>query len=167
MEAVKNCMKKYLDPKRLDEYVLKLLEINLTKNDFEFNDTFYLQTKGTAMGKTFTHSYANIFMACWEETALDSYPLKPYAYYRFLDDIWVIWVYSKEDFEDFIKHLNQHQRSIKVKFEIDSTQINFLDVALSFLKKTNWITEFTSRRQILIAYCTQTVFTHDTHSEEF
>lgn len=128
MEAVRNCMKKYPDPKRPDEYVLKLLEINLTKNDFEFNDKFYLQTKGTAMGKTFAPSYANIFMACWEEAALDSHPLKPYAYYRFLDDIWGIWVYSKEDFECFIKHLNQHQRSIKVKFEIDSTQINFLDV---------------------------------------
>ncbi len=25
-------------------------------------------------------------------------------------------------------HLNQHQSSIKIKFEIDSTQVNFLDV---------------------------------------
>lgn len=89
IEAVRECMKKHPNPKRPDEYVLKLLEINLTKNDFEFNGKCYLQTKGTAMGKTFAPSYANIFMASWEETALDTFPLKPLAYYRFLDDIWV------------------------------------------------------------------------------
>ena len=37
--------------KRPDKEILKLLEINLTRNDFQFDDKFYLQTKGTAMGK--------------------------------------------------------------------------------------------------------------------
>jgi len=44
-------MEKYPDSKRPDEYILKLLEINLTKNDFEFDSKFYLQDKGTAMDK--------------------------------------------------------------------------------------------------------------------
>uniref|UniRef100_A0A672MJB1 Reverse transcriptase domain-containing protein n=1 Tax=Sinocyclocheilus grahami TaxID=75366 RepID=A0A672MJB1_SINGR len=71
LEAVRGCMLKYPDDRRPDEYILKLLEINLTKNDFEFNSKYFLQTKGTAMGKKFAPSYANIFMACWEETAAD------------------------------------------------------------------------------------------------
>ena len=79
-------MKKYPDPHRPDEHLLKLLEINLTKNDFEFDSKFYLQVKGTAMGKKFAPSYANIFMADWEGTALATFALKPLAYFRCLDD---------------------------------------------------------------------------------
>jgi len=62
-------MEKCPDSKIPDEYILKLLEINLTKNDFEFDSKFYLQDKGTAMDKKFAPSYANIFMADWEESA--------------------------------------------------------------------------------------------------
>lgn len=126
--AVQNCMKKYPDPHRPDEHLLKLLEINLTKNDFEFDSKFYLQVKGTAMGKKFAPSYANIFMADWEQTALATSALKPLAYFRFLDDIWGVWTHSMEDFLVFISHLNAHQESISVKYSIDRSEVNFLDV---------------------------------------
>lgn len=128
LKAVKTFMEKYPDPKRPDNYILKLLEINLTRNDFEFDSKFYLQTKGTAMGKKFAPSYANIFMAYWEESALTSATKKPYAYYRFLDDIWGVWAYSKEDFVTFTDHLNTHQKSIKIKYTFDPKEVNFLDV---------------------------------------
>lgn len=128
MAAVRECMNKYPDVKRPDDYILKLLEINLTKNDFEFDDKFYLQTKGTAMGKKFAPSYANIYMAHWEQTAVSSFHLQPFSYFRFLDDIWGIWTYSKEEFIEFADHLNSHQKSIKIKYEIDENSVNFLDV---------------------------------------
>lgn len=128
LEAVKKFMRKFPDSKRPDDYILKLLEINLTKNDFEFDSKFYLQIKGTAMGKKFAPSYANIFMADWEETALALTEKKPYAYYRFLDDIWGVWTHSMEDFIMFTKFLNAHQASIKIKFTVHESEINFLDV---------------------------------------
>lgn len=128
ISAVQDCFKRFPDPKRPDEYIIKLLEINLTKNDFEFNSKFYLQTKGTAMGKKFAPSYANIFMAAWEHSALTNFPLKPFAYYRFLDDIWGVWTYGREEFQRFTTHLNNHQSSITIKFEINDQQVNFLDV---------------------------------------
>ncbi len=37
LQAVQEYMLQYPDPKRPDNYVLKLLDINLTKNDFEYN----------------------------------------------------------------------------------------------------------------------------------
>lgn len=128
LSAVRGCMNKFPHDSRPDEYILKLLEINLTKNDFEFDSKFFLQTKGTAMGKKFAPSYANIFMAHWEETALATATLKPFAYYRFLDDIWGVWEHSREEFLKFIEHLNTHQKSITVKYELDSREVNFLDV---------------------------------------
>ncbi|KAL0149653.1 hypothetical protein M9458_055041, partial [Cirrhinus mrigala] len=70
LAAVRDCMNRYPDAKRPDDFILKLLEINLTKNDFEFDSKFYLQIKGTAMGKRFAPSYANIYMAHWEQTAV-------------------------------------------------------------------------------------------------
>ena len=128
LKAVEKFMEKYPDPKRPDQYILKLLEINLTRNDFEFDSKFYLQIKGTAMGKKFAPSYANIFMADWEQSALNAATKKPYAYYRFLDDIWGIWTYSREDFVTFTDHLNTHQKSIKIKYTFDPEEVNFLDV---------------------------------------
>ncbi len=128
MKAVKDCMLSFPDPKRPDKYILKLLEINLTKNDFEFDSKFHLQIKGTAMGKTFAPSYANIFMASWEQRALASFHLKPFAYFRFLDDIWGIWTHGMEEFRKFTHHLNHQQKSIKIKFETNSLEVNFLDV---------------------------------------
>lgn len=71
IQAVKNIFVKYPDSKRPEKELLQLLHINLTRNDFEFENKFFLQIKGTAMGKKFAPAYANIFMAQWEELALD------------------------------------------------------------------------------------------------
>ncbi|KAL2076395.1 hypothetical protein ACEWY4_027999 [Coilia grayii] len=121
---------KHPDPKRPDKYILQLLEISLRRNDFEFNDKYYLQTRGTAMGKKFAPSYANIFMANWESRALDSFPLKPLKYLRFLDDIWGVWPFSLEQFTEFANHLNTFTPSITIKYTIHDTEVNFLDTII-------------------------------------
>ena len=55
------------------------------------------------MGKKFAPNYANLFLAEWEEKALEKYVLKPSVYWRFLDDICMIWEHSKEEFYKFVK----------------------------------------------------------------
>ncbi|MGL4283863.1 MAG: reverse transcriptase domain-containing protein, partial [Eubacterium aggregans] len=127
LEAVREWFTRYPDKNRPEEALLKLLEINLTKNDFEFNSNYYLQIKGTAMGKRFAPSYANIFMARWEEAALDAWHIKPLHYYRFLDDIWGVWSGTKDQFEQFADHLNRFHRSIRIKHTLHGTEVNFLD----------------------------------------
>lgn len=77
IEAVRNIFLKYPDPCGPDEGLLKLLEINLTRNDFVFDNRYYLQIKGTAMGKCFAPSYANIFMARWEDEVFQKCKHKP------------------------------------------------------------------------------------------
>lgn len=127
LEAVKTWFTRYPDKNRPDEILLKLLEINLTKNDFEFDSKFYLQVKGTAMGKRFAPSYANIFMAKWEEAALAAWPNKPLHYYRYLDDIWGVWSGTENEFKQFTNHLNLFNRSIKIKYTLNRMEVNFLD----------------------------------------
>lgn len=124
--------------KRPDKELIQLLEINLTRNDFEFNGDFYLQVKGTAMGKKFAPAYANIFMAEWESEALSKCVKKPLYYYRFLDDIWGIWHHSEQDFEGFLNTLNGHNASIKLKSTFHKTKIDFLDTTT--FKGPNFLT---------------------------
>ena len=40
---------------------------------FEFNDEFFLQIGGTAMGTAVAPNYANLFMDRFETNALDTY----------------------------------------------------------------------------------------------
>lgn len=128
--AVKKIFQKYPDTKRPDRQLLELLEINLTRNDFVFDSKYYLQVKGTAMGKRFSPSYANIFMAIWEEGALANCPKKPLHYLRYLDDIWGVWIDSKEEFQQFIETLNNHDSSIKVQYTVDENMIDYLDTTI-------------------------------------
>lgn len=53
INSIRRIFQKYPDKRRPDKELLQLLEINLMRNDFEFNGEFYLQIKGTAMGKKF------------------------------------------------------------------------------------------------------------------
>lgn len=130
LQAVREIFQAYPDAERPDKEILELLEINLRRNDFEFDGDFYLQVKGTAMGKRFAPAYANIFMAKWEAEALEKCPRKPLHYLRYLDDIWGVWTYSKPDFEEFIRILNAHDWSIQCKYELDDKKIDFLDTTV-------------------------------------
>lgn len=130
LKAVKNTFLKYPNKKRPDKELLQLLTINLTRNDFVFNSQFYLQISGTAMGKKFAPSYANIFMAEWEAGALERCPKKPLHYWRYLDDIFGVWTHSLAEFQQFISVLNSHDLSIKTKSSIHESSIDFLDTSV-------------------------------------
>lgn len=130
LQAVEKIFSKYPDKKRPDRAILQLLEINLRRNDFEFNEEFFLQIKGTAMGKRFAPSYANIFMADWEEGALTKCPRKPIKFLRYLDDIWGIWDGTWEEFQEFVSILNAYDSSIKLKYEVNWLEIDYLDTTV-------------------------------------
>ena len=110
------------------DLITELLKINLEGNDFLFDDKYFLQIKGTAMGKIFAPSYADIYMSVWEEEALSKCDKRPLLFYRYLDDIFGIWQHSESDFWQFFDILNSHHESIKLKATIDSQSIDFLDV---------------------------------------
>jgi len=128
MKANRETFNKFPDSTRPDKYILRLLELSLTKNDFEFNGKQYLQVKGTAMGKKCAPAYADIYMAAWEETVLPLCSRRPPHYFRYLDDIWGTWPYSEPEFQTFLDTLNNHHPSIKVKAVTNLKEIDFLDV---------------------------------------
>ena len=127
MAAVRKWLLKYPDINRPDTELLELLHLSLTRNDFLFDEQYYLQIKGTAMGKRFAPAYANIYMADWEATAFTKCKKVPTQYVRYLDDIWGIWSHSHVDFLEFVHTLNSHHESIKLDPSTDHTQVHFLD----------------------------------------
>lgn len=111
-------------------YVLELLELTLNSNDFEYNGEIFLQKNGVSMGIRFAPSFADIFMAKWEKEALAKCPFKPLIYFRFLDDIIMVWTHGVDKFREFLDILNNHHPSIKLKATISDTSVDFLDTTI-------------------------------------
>jgi hypothetical protein len=110
--------------------IIQLLEYVLTKNNFDFNAKHYLQVGGTAMGTKLAPSYANIFMADFEERFVYPYNPKPKIWLRYIDDIFLIWEHGQQSLDSFLEHLNSCHHSIKFTAENSTTAVNFLDTTV-------------------------------------
>jgi hypothetical protein len=107
--------------------VLQALKLVLTCNNFEFNGKHYLQTSGVSMGTKCAPTYANLVLGVLENEFLDSYPLKPTCWFRFIDDIFGIWDHSLPELETFVSGFNQLDPSIQITLEHSTTEVAFLD----------------------------------------
>ena len=123
------------------DFIIALLQLVLTCNVVEFNKDLYLQKWGTSMGAACSPVYADIFMAKLEQEFLESIPTrlrdKIFAgfFKRFLDDIFILWDGSSEEFEEFMTLLNAFHTNIKFKAEHDFAKrtTTFLDVTISIV----------------------------------
>ena len=65
-----------------------------------------------------------------EEEILREVELKPYLWWRYIDNIFFIWEHGEEKLKEFIDVLNKKHPTIKFTVEWSKTQINFLDVTV-------------------------------------
>ena len=74
-------------------------------------------------------------MGYLEEKVLETCELKPWVWWRFLDDVFLIWLHdhSEEEPNDFFLRLNSFHENIKYTWEISYQRISFLDVSLSLI----------------------------------
>ncbi|XP_060067078.1 uncharacterized protein LOC132547325 [Ylistrum balloti] len=82
------------------------------------------------MGTKCAPNYAILFMDRLENNFLESQPLKPLVWWRFIDDIFLIWTFPREALTTFMEGLNRFHPKIKFTHEVSSTQINFLDTTV-------------------------------------
>ena len=131
-----NCAKYFLEQNRnasenpSNESLLELLEMVLEKNNFQFNGTNFLQIGGTAMGTRVAPTYANLFMSRLEEKMLDSYPLKPTQWLRYIDDIFFIWEHGENELKKWLAYMNNYHSTIKFTAEWSKDKVNFLDTTV-------------------------------------
>lgn len=126
--AVSEAFKKYPDPKRPDLTILTMLRLILTHNTFLFKGELFLQRQGTAMGCPFGPSYANIFLAQWEDKL---FPCRPQLWLRFIDDIFFVWNRNLAELFNFRDFVNSIAPTIQVEMVFDGSCIHFLDLILS------------------------------------
>ena len=75
-------------------------------------------------------AYANLFMGRLEAQLINQAPEVIHTWKRFIDDIFIIWTGTIEDFEKFMSNINQIHPTIKFTREISDTEVIFLDVTL-------------------------------------
>ena len=113
---------------------------------FQFNNSFFLQKDGVAMGSPLGPTMANIFMCHFEDTHLKEclHPYKPVFYKRYVDDI-LLGFNKKEDIEKFLDYYNIKHPNIKFTLELETPKgISFLDIDIS--KDCNQIITKTFRK---------------------
>ena len=114
-----------------------LLRVIIRDNCFRFHDTFFLQTKGVAMGTKCAPPFANLFLGSLEEKALDQWKgTHPLLWLRFLDDILMLWPGNNTELQLFLGHLNNMMYNINFTMSQDKSAITFLDLKGSRFNQT-------------------------------
>ena len=86
---------------------------------------------GTAMGTKMALSYANLFMGVLDHQMLSSYKHKPLLYFRYIDDIFMIWTDGEDSLNDLLTQCNNQNKHIQLEQTISSTSKPFLDVSVT------------------------------------
>ena len=100
-------IRKHLDNRENKEVttdtLVELADIVLKNNYFQFLDKTFKQKRGTAIGTKFAPPYSILFMADLEKRLLSDIDLKPYIWWRYIDDIFLIWEHGEESLKLFLK----------------------------------------------------------------
>ena len=115
------------------ECILDALKLCLECNNSVFNEKFYLQEDGTAMGPHMSCSYSDMAMYRFDLKAL-SYRPKVLCWKRFRDDIFAVWNHSLQELHKFFEFMNSIDTSSKIKFTMsianNNSILEFLDLSL-------------------------------------
>ena len=109
-----------------------LLALATKESLFLFDEVYYYQTDGVAMGSPLGPTLANLFMSHYEKIWLEECPLefKPKFYRRYVDDIFIL-VEKMEHIEMFKEYLNSKHRNISFTSEIElEGKLPFLDILI-------------------------------------
>ena len=134
------------------EDLVKMAEFVLKNNYFEFNSTFKHQISGTAIGTKFAPPYACIFMDYIEREFLKSEQIQPWIWFRYIDEIFFIWIASEKELDEFLNRLNSFHPNLRFAHERSRESLNFLDVIVK-IQQGEFVTDLyyksTDRHQYL------------------
>ena len=89
--------------------LVRMAELVLTLNTFEFKGEYYKQVDGVAMGSRLGPSYACLFVGYVEERMLAEYTgRKPDLYKRYMDDVAGAASNSEQDLQQFLDFASKY-----------------------------------------------------------
>ena len=95
--------------------ITSLLEFCLRSTYFTFQNKYYEQIEGTAMGSPISPIVANLYMEDLETKAIQTAPHSPAFWKRFVDDTFVIIKSSHK--QEFLDHINSIDHNIQFTSE--------------------------------------------------
>eukprot|EP00794_Sanderia_malayensis_P002763 gene2763-3196_t len=112
--------------------LLRLAELVLNDNIFSFDDKYYLQESGVAMGSKLGPSYACLFVGHQEQLIFNTYngPI-PCLFERYMDDIIGATSLPLEDIHNFIHYTNSFHPALEFTWKITENSLPFLDILLT------------------------------------
>ena len=117
----------------LKRHFKQLLTLTLESSCFVFNNVYYKQIDGVAMGSPLGPTFANLFLVYFENMWLDKCPLqfKPKYYRRYVDDIFLMFE-NQDHVKKCLKYMNSRHQNIKFTFEEEhNNKIAFLDISIT------------------------------------
>ncbi|KAI0988566.1 hypothetical protein GJ496_000710 [Pomphorhynchus laevis] len=116
--------------------ISELLRITLTSNICVFDNRYWRQTQGTAMGTPMAPSYSNLFLSELETRLINQTETRPWWWRRYIDDVVMIREHGDESLQEFMKYMNNNSL---VKSNT-SMEIPYLDTCIT-LKDGKWHTK--------------------------
>ena len=119
-----------------NNFILEGLKLILENNIFYFNGRFFRQLRGTAMGTKVAPVYATLTLGYLERSLCNSlqYPVLSTMfmnnYFRYLDDILIIYDEHLTDTNSLSKLLNNLNSDFRFTLESSGLTVNFLDVKI-------------------------------------
>lgn len=108
---------------------LKAVEIALTSTYFQYNNCFYRQKDGCAMGAPISSVIAQLVLEHVEETTLPKLSFNPVFFKRYVDDI--ITAVPKNKIDEILSTFNTYHPKLNFTLETEKNNtINFLDLSL-------------------------------------
>jgi hypothetical protein len=128
LTALHNAVSPYF-PVHRTKVILAVAELILRNNYLSFNNSIWLQIKGTAMGSNFAVVYACLFLAELEDSN-PSFNTKHLIFYkRYIDDAFGIWDGPRNTLTDFLNTYGAPlQQHIRIECCISDHQANILDI---------------------------------------
>lgn len=130
LDVVMEIFREFPDFHRSDGAIVELLEIVLKNNEFSFAGKLYRQVFGTAMGKRFSPSLANIYLLEFDRFVRTGFRIRPLFYFRYIDDTFMIWPGTIAELREFEGLLNNLIPSIRINFVIRKQVAEFLDTTV-------------------------------------
>ncbi|CAF4079492.1 unnamed protein product [Rotaria sp. Silwood2] len=107
--------------------IIRLACVVLDTNCFVFDNKYYKQIRGGAMGSPFTTTLANIYMYEWEQHLIQYQQERHEVYGRYIDDIFMTSNESLDKIKDLLDQEAKKDVNIGINYKIgESTE--FLDV---------------------------------------
>jgi hypothetical protein len=120
--------------KKVEQEIIKLTRIVLKQNYFQFNCNVYTQTNSLAMGAPTSSVLSEIYLQYLEHTAIIDILLqhKITGYYRYVDDILLIYNTRHTDVHDVLNKFNKINSKTQFTLEQgENNAIHFLDLTIS------------------------------------